>query len=297
MAVLLDQTQLAASHQQLLDRLRGVFSRQVFFIVGCQKSGTTWVQRLLDGHPEVRCHGEAYFAPLLLPLFQQVTQVYNQRHKAGDEGGLTERDLLDLFTTTASLVLARWAEAKPAATALGEKTPEHAQCMPALAAAFPEAKFIHITRDARDVCVSGWFHNQRKAGPNFAQRFPTLDRYVEYTVSQHWIPYIERAQAFGEAHPDKYLEFRYEDLHAEPADHIIRMLNFLGVDDSEAAIEACGKAGSFETLTAGRARGQEDNGSFFRKGIVGDWQNHFTPEATQVLERLASPLLSKLGYA
>ncbi|MHC4768296.1 MAG: sulfotransferase domain-containing protein [Planctomycetota bacterium] len=31
--------------------------RDVFFVIGCQKSGTTWVRRLLDNHPNVCCRG------------------------------------------------------------------------------------------------------------------------------------------------------------------------------------------------------------------------------------------------
>ena len=62
--------------------------------------------------------------------------------------------------------------------------------------------------------TSGWFHNQRKAGPDFAKRFPDLNAYIQYTVKQHWLPYIQQAQQFGMQHPDQYYELRYEDLHA-----------------------------------------------------------------------------------
>ncbi|MFW9919917.1 MAG: sulfotransferase, partial [Candidatus Thorarchaeota archaeon] len=34
--------------------------KQFFFVVGCQKSGTTWVESLLDHHPRVICKGEAH---------------------------------------------------------------------------------------------------------------------------------------------------------------------------------------------------------------------------------------------
>lgn len=292
-----DAPALAAPHQQLLDRLGSVMGRQVFFVVGCQKSGTTWVQKLLDGHPAVRCHGEAYFVVVLAPLLKQMTQVYNQRQKAGDAGKLGDADVRDLLVTTMSLSMSRWLDDKPEALAIGEKTPEHAQCLPALSACFPQAKFIHIIRDGRDACVSGWFHNQRKAGPKFKQNFPTLSRYIEYMVQHHWLPYIQQAQAYGAQAPDRYLELRYEDLHADPLGCTSRMLGFLGVDDSDAAVRACVEAGSFESLSAGRPRGQEDASSFFRKGVVGDWRNHFDDEAERTFMRVGGDLLRKLGYA
>ena len=33
----------------------------IFFVVGAPKSGTTWLRRMLDLHPEVLCHGEGRF--------------------------------------------------------------------------------------------------------------------------------------------------------------------------------------------------------------------------------------------
>jgi hypothetical protein len=35
--------------------------RQFFFVIGMPKSGTTWLQLLLDAHPEIQCHGESQF--------------------------------------------------------------------------------------------------------------------------------------------------------------------------------------------------------------------------------------------
>ena len=61
---------ITATTPTTLQRIDDLLGKQVFFIVGCQKSGTTWVERLLNGHPDVRCHGEAYFGPVLMPLLQ-----------------------------------------------------------------------------------------------------------------------------------------------------------------------------------------------------------------------------------
>ena len=279
-----------------LQRIDELLNKQVFFIVGCQKSGTTWIERLLNGHADIRCHGEGYFGPVLMPFLQQAIQGYNQKQKAGDEGLFTTDDLRELLRTAMGLSFMRWVgdgEVK----AIGEKTPEHALCMNPLAECFPNAKFIHITRDGRDVCVSGWFHNLRKAGPDFAKRFPDMNAYIQYTVTKHWLPYIQHAQQFGTQHPERYYELRYEDLHADPAGQTREMLTFLGMDDDEASINACLEAGSFKKLTEGRTRGEEDKSSFFRKGVIGDWQNHFDDSNVAAYEQAAGQLPSQLGHA
>jgi hypothetical protein len=286
---------LTPAKPSTLQRVDQLLNKKLFFIVGCQKSGTTWVERLLNGHPDIRCHGEAYFGPVMMPLMQQAIQGYNQRQKAGDEGLFTNDDLRELLRTAVGLSFARWV-GEDEVEAIGEKTPEHALCMNPLAECFPNAKFIHITRDGRDVCVSGWFHNLRKAGPEFAQRFPDMNAYIKYTVSQHWVPYIQHAQQFGKQHPDRYHELRYEDLHADPTGHTQKILSFLGVDDSDEATQACLNAGSFKKLTEGRTRGEEDKSSFFRKGVVGDWQNHFDASNTATYQQAAGNLPAKLGY-
>jgi hypothetical protein len=48
--------------------------------------------------------------------------------------------------------------------------------------------------------------------------------------------------------------------------------------------------------SAGRQAGQEDRGSFRRKGASGDWRNHFTREAGEVFDSYAGDALIDFGY-
>lgn len=287
---------LASPYRELIDELAHALNKPRFFIVGCQKSGTTWVQRLLDGHPRLCCYGESYLAAALLPMLKQVQQAYNQRQNAGELGVMTDQHLLQLFRATAAIQSSRALAQAGEVDALGEKTPEHALCMPVLAQTFPESKFIHIIRDGRDACVSGWFHNLRSKGDAFLQKFPSMSHYIQYMVQHHWLPYIQRARAFGDAQSQRYLELRYEALHAQPREETARLLRFLEVDDSEPSIAACAEAGSFQSLAGGRDQGQEDRNSFFRKGVIGDWQNHFDDHAIATFNQHGGQMLRELGY-
>ena len=277
---------------------RPALDRQLFFVVGCQKSGTTWLQKLLDAHPNVRCDGEARLASVLFPLMRQLQQEYNGRQKTGPHGNLTDQDTLVLCRAAVDRLYNHWlGDREPQIRALGEKTPEHALFLPDLLTAFPRMKVIHIIRDGRDCCVSGYFHNLRTNPDEFRQRFPTLADYARFMARAHWVAYVQSARAFALQWPDRCVEVRYEHLHADPRPQVARLLGFLGVDASDAAVDGCVAAGSFESLAAGRPRGAEDRASFFRKGVVGDWHGHLTGAALDAFTAEAGPLLAELGYA
>jgi hypothetical protein len=93
-----------------------------------------------------------------------------------------------------------------------------------------------------------------------------------------------------------YAEVRYEDLLTRPEEEVRRLLEFLGAEAGEEAVRRCVSSASFEKLSRGRNRGQEDPTSFFRKGVAGDWRNAFTEEDSKVFEDEAGELLIRLGY-
>jgi len=105
-----------------------------------------------------------------------------------------------------------------------------------------------------------------------------------------------RTGGAGAQHPDRYTEVFYEDLHTAPEATTAKLLQFLGVDDSEASVEACLRAGSFDRLSGGRQRGDEQADAFYRKGTVGDWRNHFDDQCVNVFMQQAGATLTALGY-
>jgi len=287
-------------YSQWLGASEAVGRRQVFFVLGCQKSGTTWLQHLLNAHPALCCDAEGHLLDLLAPAIQQVVTIYNQRQSQRPPARralLSDRDLLGIVKMLGDQILAGYlaaCEDPRAIRAVGDKTPEHAVNVDVLSQIYPQARFIHIIRDGRDACISGWFHLQRQGK---AEQFATLAAYADYFAEHHWVRYITAARGAAAGMPERYLEMRYESLHADPAGETRGMLRFLQVDASEEVVAACVEAASFEKLAGGRARGQEDASSFFRKGVVGDWQRHFDEAAIVSFHRKAGELLQELGYS
>ena len=89
---------------------------------------------------------------------------------------------------------------------------------------------------------------------------------------------------------------RYPDLVSACAEQLTGALGFLGVEASEVEIDTCIRNCSFEALSGGRVRGEENANSFFRKGIDGDWQNYFRREDNELFLDLAGTWLEKFNF-
>ncbi len=282
-----------ALYQRTFDASMAVARRKVFFVVGCQKSGTTWLQALLNAHPAVCCGGEGHFTDLIGPMMQQVVKLYNDDLRT--TVNFSQDEVLSIVRLLADQAFLRYLAPRPdpqAVTLLGDKTPEAALAMPALAALYPGARFIHAIRDGRDGAVSGWAHLNRLGS---AGRFASFAEYAEYFAAVHWVPYIQAAQQAGARMPGRYIEARYEEMIADPLSQTRRLLEFLGADPAGAA--TCVEAASFRTLSGGRDPGQEDARSHFRKGVVGEWRSAFDDEALRRFQAAGGDMLERLGYA
>jgi hypothetical protein len=278
-------------------------AKQVFFIGGSPKSGTTWLQLLLDAHPAVACKGESqtvnHLARLLMESFDKHNQVLAQKNTTVFSElpavPLYNRDdLAYLIAASLLLLLAKAASGAPLA-AVGEKTPDNVRFFAVLHAIFPHAKFIHLVRDGRDCAVSGWFHVQRNTPDWSREKFSSLPDYARM-FAREWAEDLAQAGAFAAAHPDACHTLRYEDLAADPAPALAGVFGFLGVAHDAAVLAGCCEAAAFARLSGGRAPGQESRASFFRNGVPGDWRRHLDADLAAAFRRTAAPWLDHFGY-
>jgi hypothetical protein len=68
-----------------------------------------------------------------------------------------------------------------------------------------------------------------------------------------------------------------------------------GREPDDWVVRMTAEKNSMQRLT-GRRPGEEDRGDFIRKGVAGDWRNHFSADAARVFDRLAGDVLVQLGY-
>ncbi len=99
----------------------------------------------------------------------------------------------------------------------------------------------------------------------------------------------------GGSRDQNVLITRYESLLADLGGEIGRLCTFLGWPVPEATIQAIAADHQF-SARSGRAAGEENEFSHRRKGIAGDWRNHFNRRLGQVFEEAFPGMLAELGY-
>lgn len=149
---------------------------------------------------------------------------------------------------------------------------------------------IYIVRDGRDVAVSYyylWLRENRGDFQSFLKDFVVGK--VDFVGPWHdnvasWLDAKDRSQV---------LIIKYEDCLAEPREAMRRLSEFIGLKLSSDRLEESIRRNSTEKM-----RGKEIAGALpnVRKGVAGDWRNHFTDDDLELFLRRAGDMLAHLGY-
>lgn len=178
----------------------------------------------------------------------------------------------------------------------------------------------YISRDGRDVMVSMYFYYtraltldkspQRKKnigdlfhrlyGPTFdpADSRANMARFIEHELASpratHGVTWHRHIADWWDR-PGVH-HTTYEALLKDtPAEFGRLMGDLTGEPCSADRVNAAVDRYAFRSAT-GRGQGDEDRTSFQRKGIAGDWRNHFDREAAQAFDAIAGDALVMLGY-
>jgi hypothetical protein len=267
-------------------------------VVGCGRSGTTLVRALLDAHPEIAVPYESYF-----PVW-----FAKQRHRYELASGFAVDRFLDDFLAHESFT--RWGldaattreqvrGADPAtypdavracfaayATAHGkpryaDKTPIFVKHIPLLASLVPEAVFVHVIRDGRDVALSrtevAWGTRE------FAQE------------GLNWRDQVEQGRRDGRAlGATRYYELRYEALVDDPEAAARGLCACIAVDFDESMLRYHERT---DTLIGSQAYPDEHQ-NLRRPPTKGlrSWRAELDPDRVALFDCLAGGTLGRFGY-
>ena len=260
-----------------------------FFIVASARSGTTFLRLTLNAHPDVAVPPESRFITELYTGDDTVEAAsYLARleaHKRFKAWGLPIAGVAEEIGDRTTLPYADAIRATYLAYAhahgkesWGDKTPRYVEHIPFLAKLFPDARFIHIVRDGRNVALS---YAHVNFGPKNVARAARL-----------WARRVSAGIRDGRPlGGERYLEVLNEDLAEDREGEIKDISTFLGLefdprmlDEKERAKGVVDKVThSYEPGVAGRAR-------------MSTWQEDMKPADIEVFEVVAGDVLSEIGY-
>jgi hypothetical protein len=278
-------------------------------IVGAPRSGTTLLRFMLDAHPELAIPPETDFLTigdtlpghgeqLLERFFIALTNFPSwPDFELSKDNFWTALHAIEPFTVRAGFrTFYRLYADRFGKSRWGDKTPIYSLNIDTIRKILPEAHFIHIIRDGRDVALSlrtMWF----SPGDDME------------TLASYWRKFVTSARAAGAGHAD-YLEIRYEDLIQNTQKVLQGVCEYLCLDFDPAML-------SYHTQTAGRLKEHKGRaGSKTVPTITHDerlqqqWRTTQPLDASRVFawktemsdadharfQRIAGDLLRELGY-
>ena len=264
-------------YRRQMRRCRAAFLRYgeryphpLLFVAGLPKSGTTWLKKMLASYPG--------FHEVIVPE----ATLYEL-----DTGGSHDFEFPeDLFTRFEGrlAVLKMHAHGSPHNTRLLRE------------AGLP---YVALYRDLRDVAVSHYFYVRRTPWhPEYARYTPLSVEEGLMTFAETLLPdFVAWVRSWHEnGDRERRLIIRYEDLVADTERVFGSVAAHFGLDHAPETIRAVVEAHRFDRMSGGRRQGIQDAGSFFRKGVAGDWRNHFTEPVKAAFKERGGDFWVAFGY-
>lgn len=269
------------------------------FVVGCPRSGTTLLQRMLNSHPQLAVANDTHFIPRVIKKHKQTNPPLNEElieqvhtYKRFCRLGLSNIEVMESAKCAENYqefvsALYRTFGNKQGKPLAGEKTPDYCRHIPLLHSLFPWAKFVHIIRDGRDVTLStlDWANDSKGPGKwELWQESPIA------TCALWWRWQVNTGRKDGAVLTDKYMEILYENLIAKPEESLRKISTFLEIPFSSKMLTFYeGKTKHNPNLSAKSAWLPPTQG-------LRNWQKQMSAHDLALFELLAGEFLEELSY-
>lgn len=241
------------------------------FIVGVGRSGTKFLQSILNGHPELNISTETQF--LSSALHDGFIKTANKIGDLKDDtnlealvdkmfnneifGAFWKRKILkdkqsilqkfkasDREFKTLFRIIIEEDMLQNNKTIAGEKTPSHLYHVDTLFKWFPQAKIIQIIRDPRKVLASEMHKNLKPDHPlKKGSMFYNLS--LLFYVLINWNNSAKLDKKYMQKYPQRYMSVRYEDLLKDHENTVRKVCDFLNLSFNSSMLNPPVRGSSF----------------------------------------------------
>jgi hypothetical protein len=278
----------------------------LIFVVGCPRSGTTWVQRA--SHERVRTGQESdvfdmYVGPQLQAWRRELEVTSSGRGGVGLGCYLRDAEYLRILKRYTLELLEPMVGPLADGEIFVEKTPSHVLYVPEIAELLPAARFVHVLRDARDT-VASLLSASRSWGRTWAPRSAR-------GATGMWVQHVRAARAAQtQIGAERFYEVRYEALHADTATELRRLVQWIGLDWPEADLQQAvvanqpeaARRGGGTAIPLGGAFGDvsgpvvREPAGFVRKAQAGTWREDLSPMQRLWVWKVGRTTMAQVGY-
>jgi protein-tyrosine sulfotransferase len=288
----------------------------IVFILGHGRSGTTLLQSILNGHPNISAPPEYDFIIYLYPLFRKIKHWEKADILAFIDAlfsdpyfsiWLINREVLTEkllpvaghvdFPALCKILIRLTKEHKEDIKMLLDKNPINTIFTGKLMELFPDAKFIHMIRDPRD-SVDGHIKRLKSKNPFF--------------LSRRWNRYNAILENFKQKYPDKFFTIKYENMVRDMDGTLISLSSFFGISLSNLkkddllpeGFQSTDKNEFFQKLPPdvrtevfNKIKSAHNNLSApVNTGNIEKWKKEMSPYAVAVTEIITEKRAKKYGY-
>jgi hypothetical protein len=268
------------------------------FIVGCGRSGTTLLRVMLSGSERLMIPPESDFLWRTARRFGTAARMHN-RH----EEFITTLEQISSFSalelsrdeihevldqeksdTVADCVAAvyRLYARKLGRSRWGDKNPFYVRYLDVIERLFPNLRVIHLVRDGRDVAVS--------------LRKTKMRPHNLFLTARRWTRCVEAGRRWGAAHPDRYIEVRYEMLIEQPEQELRRVCTFIGEPFSPAMLDYHKENQDLRQVAPAERSHHRNLARPIMAGNAEKWRVELSLHDKQIIETVAGSTLSAAGY-
>ena len=228
-------------------------NKQIIFVVGMPRSGTSLVEQILSSHKDVYGAGELPFMGSLAEklFFKNDFELIYKEFSEIDHSNLDQIkkkyfNNLSIYNFNEKCVV--------------DKAPLNFKWIGLILKIMPNSKIIHCRRDPMDVCWSNYknFFSSKKL--NFTNKFENLAKYYSF--------YIDLMDFWSKQFKDKIYHLDYEKIVNNSEDEIKKIINYCGIDWDENCLTFYKNKKSVSTASLAQVR------SPIYKSSIKKWENY-----------------------